>query len=120
MTITDDGGAGVEPLDPSNVDELFDVLSDSSRRFVIACLGECSYPLTIRDLAARLTAWKRGEPVDDVPLEAIETSYLRLYHVHVPKLAAANLVEFDEARGTVALREREERTVAVSLARAGQ
>ncbi|MDS0293053.1 DUF7344 domain-containing protein [Halogeometricum luteum] len=83
-------------------DAAFDVLSNARRRYVVDCLrGRDSAALAALadDVAARE---RRAE--DDADPDA-ETVAVSLYHVHLPKLAEAGLVEYDSERRTAALRE---------------
>lgn len=94
-------------LDPTTVsaDVLFDVLAEQRRRYVLHCLREHATSMTLSDVADEVAALEHETPVDDVPAEAVERIYLSLYHSHVPKLADANVVEYDPERDTVALAE---------------
>lgn len=119
MTNTDCLSPEESSLDVSVVDALFDALSDSRRRFVVACLDAHSEPLTVRDLAFKYTAWEHGVSPAEIPTDEVETTHLELYHRHIPKLVAVGVVEYDRDRGTATLRESgEEPSVAVALARA--
>lgn len=86
-------------------DALFDVLSDSRRRFVIVYLHEKSRQLPLRDVAWELASRVRGDESSDVPAADVKAVHLSLYHVHVPKMAETGLVEFDRERNAVRLAE---------------
>lgn len=77
------------------VDEYFDLLQSWQRRFVLQHLQRHPAPISVEELATELedTA-ARGEV-------CIETAELHLRHVHLPKLAAAGLVTYDQATETV-------------------
>lgn len=91
-----------------SVDELFDLLGNARRRFVLRYLGPTGSATNIDELARELA----DREADAAPTERdrlrVEQS---LHHVHVPKLAAAGLVEFDGA-DTVARAAHTERLVA--------
>lgn len=88
-----------------DTDDLFDVVSNVRRRFVVACLDEYATPMALRDVADELATWEHDAPIAEVPEENVRSIYVSLYHVHVPKLAAAGIVEYSEERDAVAPRE---------------
>lgn len=69
-----------------NLDDLFDVLADERRRRILAELVETSDATHVGLLRKRCD-------VDDS----------MLYHVHLPKMDHAGLVDYDAATGDVAL-----------------
>lgn len=83
-----------------DTDALFDVLSNPRRRFVLACLDESSNPLALRDIAYQLAAWENDT---EVPSDAVESIYVSLFHVHIPKMAEVGLIEYSEERDAVTL-----------------
>lgn len=78
-------------------DEMIDCLADVQRRTVLAELGSegsTSQRALARTVAERVTD---GDPSPD----RVEETLRDLHHVHLPKLAAAGLVEYDGEAGTV-------------------
>lgn len=61
--------------DNEMLNQLFDAFTNPDRRNIISYLAE------------------RDEPV---PLDELPAKSLMLHHVHLPKLAEANLVQYDE------------------------
>ena len=88
-----------------DTDDLLDVLSDARRRFVVACLTEYETPLTLPDVADELAVWEHDARITDVPAEDVAAIHADLYHVHVPKMADAGVVEYSQERELVALAE---------------
>lgn len=88
-----------------DTDELFDVLSDSRRRFVLTCLQEYAGALALRDVADELAVREHGASIKDIPAAEVESIRRSLYHVHVPKMADAGVVKFSKERNAVALAE---------------
>lgn len=84
---------------------LFDVLSDARRRFVLACLQEYATPMALGDVADELATWEHDAEITDIPAEEVRSIYVSLYHLHVPKMADAGLVEYSQERDAVALAE---------------
>lgn len=80
-------------------DDLFDALSHARRRFVLQHLRSSDRPVSVDDLSSELAAWE-----DDASSNhASGRVALSLLHVHLPKLADAGLVEYDEQWRRVAL-----------------
>jgi hypothetical protein len=86
-----------------------DLRSDDRRRCALARLDDAEGPLPITDLARQLAATERGEPVDDVPTDAVGTVRRDLFETHLPKLTATEVVEYDSQVGTVELATDDER-----------
>lgn len=80
-------------------DRVFDLLESSRRRHALAHLSERSTRIPLDELATIVAARENDEETSDVDEEVKEQVQLSLFHVHLPKLEAAGLVEFD--RGDV-------------------
>lgn len=96
---TTDPGSVSETL---SLDVAFDVLADRRRRHLLDCLRESESPVALGELARDVAARERGPSDADAPPEAVDRVHLTLYHSHVPKLAAADVVEYDRERDLVA------------------
>lgn len=81
---------------------LFDLLADERRRYALACLWEHDGAMTMSDLAEDVAALETEEPRTAIEAEMVQTVATSLYHSHVPKLAAAGVVEYDRDRDMVA------------------
>lgn len=105
MTIAEQSTVDIAALREGAVstDDLFDVLSNARRRFVIACLATHSKPLAVADIATELTCWECKTPSDQIPEEHVQSRYVALYHVHVPKMADVGILEYNQERNTIAL-----------------
>lgn len=84
----------------ADTDELFELLGDEHRRYVLAALDAAARPLHLADLATQLA---RAESGDADVAERRQQLSLHLYHADLPKLADAGLVAFDRDERTVAL-----------------
>lgn len=87
-----------------SVDTLFEVLASPQRRFVLSHLSLRDV-VSVDDLARELAAEESHPTVADATDEARGRFRTTLYHVHLPKLASAGLLDYDCERGTVELRE---------------
>lgn len=81
-----------ERLSPNAV---FDLLSSACRRSVLSCLADRPEGLTRDELLTYVTDRPH---LDEVDVSQVEVT---LYHVHLPKLADAGVVAYDETRATV-------------------
>jgi hypothetical protein len=80
--------------------ELFEVLSNQRRRFVVyAVSGHQEVDLGV--LARRVAAWENGEPESRVTSDERKRVYTALQQSHLPKLADAGLIEFDDRASVV-------------------
>lgn len=85
-----------------SVDGLFDLLADERRRYALSCLWEHDGAMTMSDLAEDVAALETEESRTAIEAEMVQTVATSLYHSHVPKLAAAGVVEYDRDREMVA------------------
>ena len=84
-------------------DALLEVLSEPRRRFVISCLAEYETPLTLPDVADELAVWEHDARLPEISADDVAAIHADLYHVHVPKMADAGVVEYSQERELVAL-----------------
>lgn len=78
-------------------DERNRLLASERRRVTLDVLADRTAPVSLRDLAAAVAAHEADVRTDD---EAVERVAITLHHVHLPKLAALGVVDYDadEAR----------------------
>lgn len=88
------------PADRS-LDLVFGLLADRRRRFVLACLADRTGSTSRRELARAIAVRENESPIDEVPDEVVENVAVSLAHKHLPKLAEAGVVEYDQVRGLV-------------------
>lgn len=89
-------------------DAPYALLADERRRHCLRCLADREDPMGLADLAREVAARERDAPVADVPTASVQRVHVDLYHVHVPKLAAENVVLFDRERNAVSLADDDE------------
>lgn len=99
MLNTDLGTTDAAALDRST---LHDLLTSERRRHVLSCLADHGR-LALPDLADEVAEREHDASLPQVPEDAVLTIYLSLYHTHVPKLAAADVVTYDQDTDRVAL-----------------
>lgn len=79
----------------------FDLLANRRRRRALTVLESVDRRLTVHDLTRELAVAEAGPHITDVPGETVQRIFVSLRHVHLPKLAALELVEYDRDRGLV-------------------
>lgn len=84
-------------------DEVYDILSNGRRRYVIHLLREEGEPIPLSELSDRVAAWENDLPVSELTDQQIKRVYVSLYQTHIPKLEESNLVEYDKDSGQVSL-----------------
>lgn len=105
MSETDDGGetCGVAPRSVADggrepIDRILLALSEPRCRYLLYYLqGEGD--VYIEDVARFIAACERDCDPDDVPEDHYDRVRRDLYHVHLPKLAAEGVVEYDRDDG---------------------
>lgn len=90
------------PSHDVSADAVFEILAEERRRYLIESLAEHGYSLTLADLADEVASREHDAHITEIPEEAVLRTYLTLYHQHVPKLAAADVVTYDQNRDMVA------------------
>lgn len=88
--IDEENGADTRPLELA-VDELCDTLASAPRRHVVDVVADLDGGVSIEELAEALP-----DAVGDE-----ELTVATLYHLHLPKLAANGVVEYDQQSGMV-------------------
>ncbi|WP_135854412.1 DUF7344 domain-containing protein [Halorussus salinus] len=85
-------------------DLLYSTLAHPHRRIVLRYLVRHPGPVPVSDLATEIELVEEGPPTGSASAgRGVSASLLGLYHVHVPKLVDAELVEFDPAESSVTL-----------------
>ena len=77
-------------------DEIFDMLGNRRRRFVIHALKHAEEPVGVSALSTDVTAWERGIDPSEVAYDDRRNVYSTLNRTHLPKLEEKNIVTVDE------------------------
>lgn len=88
---------------PTGMSQVFAALSHPRRLRSVRILADVDASLALKDLAVELVRATRTESGETVGKDQVARVRLSLYHHHVPKLAEAGLVEFDESERRVAI-----------------
>jgi len=89
--------------EPLSQNEVYDLLSNARRRFVISHLRERGEPVDIMELSETVAAWENDVEPEELTDQQIKRVYVSLYQTHVPKLNQSGIVEYDKDEGLVAL-----------------
>lgn len=94
------------------VDDVFDALSHSRRRYLLYSLCEAT-ERELPDIAGEIVAFEGGVPSEAADSEDVQTVLVSLYHTHLPKLAESDFLAFDRESGTISRGERTGEAIAV-------
>lgn len=79
----------------SHRNELFTCLANARRRALLARLDARQTPVSACELAREVAARETDTAVDDCPTEAVQRVYISLYHTQLPKLASAEVIDYE-------------------------
>lgn len=86
-------------LEPLTLEQKFTLLADRRRRTLLFVLGEVADPVSIGGLGERLVA--REDPESALDQSALDDVELKLHHIHIPKLAEHDVLDYDAEAGIV-------------------
>ena len=86
-------------------DDVFDLLSNSRRRFVINYLLRVDRAVSIQELSRELAMWEFDATAEELTDQEEKRIYVALYQTHVPKLEEAGIVDYDTDTGLIQLDE---------------
>lgn len=81
--------------------EIFDVLQNQRRRYVLQYLKRFEEPVSLSDLATQVAAWEYRTPVEDVTNEQKKRVYTTLQQTHLTKMEKAGIIEYDPAQNRI-------------------
>jgi hypothetical protein len=84
-------------------DTLFELLKNQRRRDALDYLRANDGWATLSDMAEHIAALENDVPVGEINSKQRKRVYIGLYQCHLPKMAAAGVVDFDKNRGTIGL-----------------
>ena len=82
-------------------DAIFDLLSNSRRRFVLQRLQNEPSGSELGELATELAAEENGLPPTELSSQQRKRTYVSLYQTHVPKLVETGVVTYDPDSGII-------------------
>jgi len=90
-------------------DEIFGILSNGRRRYVLSLLKQADGPVHINELTKNVAAWENDIEVDELTDQQAKRVYVSLYQSHLPKLESLGIVEYTEDDNLVALTDEADR-----------
>jgi len=91
-----------ESADRLSDDEIFDVLQNERRRYVLQYLRQHGGPVSLGDLADHVAATEYDCGYDEVTSVQRKRVYTTLQQSHLPRMDEANIVSFDADAGVIA------------------
>ena len=73
------------------------------RRYILYHLHDCPGPVEADELARQVLAWETNTTVGNITDKECERVVTDLYHNHLPKLADADVIEYDQRTLTAQL-----------------
>jgi hypothetical protein len=90
----------------TDYDRIFGILSAHRRRLTLQVLDEADGPLSFDELTERVAAREHDTTADQLSEAHRERVATGLYQVHLPKLADADVITYDDRGDNVCLHER--------------
>lgn len=89
-------------------DQLYHILSNARRRFILQYLSETEEPIKLIDLVKETAAWENDKEIDELTQKEQKRMYVSLYQTHIPKLSDAGFIEYDTESQEVKLADQSE------------
>ncbi len=90
-----------EGQDPVAMDDVFGLLGNQRRRYVLKYLSTTNETITLSELAEQIAAWERGKDIAEITSKERERTYVSLYQCHLPKMAEVTAISYDKQRGEI-------------------
>lgn len=81
--------------------EVFSVLSNCRRRFVLHYILQNGKKTTIREVSEQVAAWESSADTEYVDSEARKRVYTALQQNHLPSMDEAGIIDFQKDRGVI-------------------
>ncbi|THE64410.1 hypothetical protein D8Y22_13445 [Salinadaptatus halalkaliphilus] len=82
--------------------EIFEVLRNQRRRYVLHYLKRDDQPVELGDLAQQVAAWEYDTTLEGVTPAQRKRVYTTLQQTHLPKMDEAGILTFDSDQGVIA------------------
>ena len=89
---------GIEDLSKG---EIFDVLQNERRRYVLQYLRRNGGPVNLGQLATQVAAWEYGTTCEGISKQQRKRVYTTLQQTHLPRMAEVGIVDYDSDDGTI-------------------
>ena len=97
------GGDSTDPrqTEALPIDIIFSVLQNQRRRLVLAAVEEQNGSTTLSELAEHIASIENDKPSAALNAQERKRVYIGLYQCHLPKMADADAIQFDQHRGAI-------------------
>lgn len=85
-----------------DLDSVFNYLANHRRRVLLACLDNDSTPILVEALGHQVAEYEADFAVKSLSEDEIQRVTVSLYHNHIPRLADANVIQYDSSTQEVA------------------
>ena len=85
------------------LDEVFTVLKNQRRRYVLRYLRDSDAPVSLGDVAEQIAAWENDKELRQISSSERKRVYVGLYQCHLPKMDDMRVVSFNKPRGIIEL-----------------
>jgi hypothetical protein len=83
------------------LDQVFEILKNQRRRYVLKYLKEVDDTVSMSDLAEEIAAWENDKEVSQLSSSERKRVYVGLYQCHLPKMDSMDVVSFNKPRGRI-------------------
>jgi hypothetical protein len=81
--------------DPPEKDELYDLLSNHRRRYVLHFCKRVDGPVSLAEVAEQVAAWEQDKAIAEITSAERKRVYTSLQQTHLDRLDDAGIVEFE-------------------------
>lgn len=96
-----DGADEPDDSSPLSKGEIFEVLRNQRRRYVLQYLKQDSRPVELGDLAQQVAAWEYDTTPEEVTPEQRKRVYTTLQQTHLSKMDESGILVFDSDEGVI-------------------
>ena len=83
------------------LDQVFEILKNQRRRYVLQYLRERREPVSLSDLSEQIAAWENSKDVRTITSSERKRVYVGLYQCHLPKMDGMDVVDFNKPRAII-------------------
>lgn len=84
-----------QKFDSPQKDQIYHILSNHRRRYVIHFLKGQDEPVSLSDIAEQVAAWEQDKPISELTSDERKRVYTSLQQTHLPRLEDADVIELD-------------------------
>ena len=90
-------------------DEIFELLKNPRRRAALRYLDDAEGTVTLSDLAEHIAAQENDVTVEQLNAYQRKRVYIALYQCHLPTMDESNVIDYDQDRGNIDIRDEAEK-----------